>query len=539
MPDTQPSKTPLKLSNFTHALINSLNSIKPKPKPDDISKITVSQTVSFFGILYEKARNAIEYREDHLIRRASIERIIRRRLSLNPEGKGEAENVLRELLWARYFDNGSLGGEDIHNVQEIIDKYLHIQRLVITGRPNEDRQYVNQFIIDLLTCEIEERLNPEGTSRNASFTFFVYQVLRHKIKIEGVSDENKDAYFLAAIEKTYRRSDRSYQRYHFFVTFYNNINKYSFDELKTLSTKLIQIFQKIDSMIKSMYVNKLVQFTRKQLPPFLILFDIVKRFQKSITEVLGTKEVLWNEVDITCRNKYQQIGTRMRNLAIRSFIYIFLTKMVFALIIEFPVSKILFGQVNNLSVIINSIFPPVLMLMIVLFFRLPDENNTRRIFSRIVDILDADKSFETKIAYVPKATATKRPVLIFGFTIFYTLTFMVTLSLIYEGLNYIGFNLVSQAIFIFFVSVVTFFSYRIKQIINEYRLEEKESIFTPIFDFFFMPVLSLGKFFSSELSKLNFFIFIFDFLIESPFKFLFEIVEEWISFVRKRKEEII
>ena len=38
---------------------------------------------------------------------------------------------------------------------------------------------------------------------------------------------------------------------------------------------------------------------------------------------------------------------------------------------------------------------------------------------------------------------------------------------------------------------------------------------------------------------LGFFIFIFDFIKEAPFKLIFEVVEEWISFVRKRKEEII
>ena len=129
--------------------------------------------------------------------------------------------------------------------------------------------------------------------------------------------------------------------------------------------------------------------------------------------------------------------------------------------------------------------------------------------------------------------------LIFGFTIFYTLTFMVTLSLIYEGLSYIDFNLISMSVFVFFVSIVSFFSYRIRQIVNLYRLEEKEGVLTPIIDFFFMPILSLGKFFSGGLARLNFLIFVFDFLIEAPFKLIFEVVEEWISFVRKRKDEII
>jgi len=66
------------LSQYTLALISALKSIKPRPRPDDLSKIEVSQTVSFFALVYEKMRNAVEFRDDHLILRAAIERILKR-----------------------------------------------------------------------------------------------------------------------------------------------------------------------------------------------------------------------------------------------------------------------------------------------------------------------------------------------------------------------------------------------------------------------------------------------------------------------------
>jgi hypothetical protein len=527
------------ISQHTSALLSALNSIKPKIRPDDISALSVSQTVSFFALVYEKVRNAVEFREDHLILRAAIERILRRRFSINPEGKGEAENLLRELLWARYFDNSSLGGEDVEKIQILIDKYLYLRKKLVIGRAMEMQVYLNQFLIDILTCEIEEFLKPESAQKHSNLTFFIYQVLRRKIKIEGLKEDQKDAYFLVAIEKVFGKSDRSYLHYHLFITFYKPFAEYTNNELETLSHQLPSIFKKIDDMMANPYVDNLSKFTRKQLPPFLVLFDILKNKFKEITTILTDKEKLWAEVDQTCRDKYQHMGTRVRNLAIRSFIYILLTKMIFALILEFPLSKYFYGEVNYETILINTIFPPILMAIILAFFRVPGENNTKKIYNRIIEIIDADKSFETQIAYVPKKTITKKPMLIFGFTIFYSLTFFVTLSLIYEFLLNLNFNLVSQIIFIFFVSVVTFFSYRIRQITKELTLEIKESILSPIVDFFFMPILSLGKFFSQEIARLNFFIFIFDFIIEAPFKLLFEVVEEWISFVRKRKEEII
>lgn len=527
------------LSEYSSALLSALNSIQSKSRPDDISALSVSQTVSFFALVYEKVRNAVEFREDHLILRAAIERILRRRLSINPEGKGEAENLLRELLWARYFDNSTLGGDDVIKIQGLVDKYLFLRKKLVTGRDLEMQTYLNQFLLDILTCEVEEFLKPESAQRQANLSFFIYQVLRKKIKIEGLKEDQKDAYFLVAIEKAFAKSDRAYLHYHLFITFYKPFVTYTTDELEKLSHQLPSIFKKIDDLTTNPYVDNLIKFTRKQLPPFLVLFDILKNKFKDIGAIFNDTNRLWSEVDQTCREKYQFMGTRVRNLAVKSFIYILLTKMIFALILEFPLSKYFYGDVNFESIIINTIFPPFLMIIILGFFRVPGEENTKKIYNRIIEIVDANKSFESKVAYVPKKVTQKRPLLIFGFTFFYSLTFFVTLTLIYEILKRLNFNLVSQAIFIFFISVVTFFSYRIRQITKELTLEVKESILSPIVDFFFMPILSLGKFFSQEIARLNFFIFIFDFIIEAPFKLLFEVIEEWITFVRKRKEEII
>ena len=532
-------ETLIKLSKFTQALLAVIQPLKPRQRPDDFSKLTVSQTVSFMALVYERFRNAVEFREEHLVLRAAIERILKRRLSLNPEGKDESENLLRELLWARYFDNESLGKEDVLKIQAMIDRLLLLKRLVTTGRNISEQQFLSQFLLDLATCEIEETLKPEATIRNSSFTFFIFQVLRNKIRLEGLSEQQKDAFFLASIEKAYRKSDKAYQRYHLFATFYKRIQDYTLEELNHNSTKFTQAFKKIEEIILSPYVDNLARYSKKQMSPFLILLEILKNKPKEAFNILQNRNKLWNEVDYTCRQKYQQISQRLRNLAVKAFVYIFLTKMILALILEYPASLYFYNEVNISAIVINSIVPPLLMAVIVLFFRLPGEENTRNIFQRIIDIINADKSFETQIAYVPKKPKIRRPVLIFGFTIFYSFTFFVTLLLIYELLQFLNFNLISQIIFIFFISVVTFFSYRIKQIVNEYRLQEKESILTPLIDFFFMPILSLGKFFSQEIAKLNFFIFIFDFLIEAPFKLVFEVVEEWISFVRQRKEEIV
>ncbi len=527
------------LSKTTQTLLASLKTIGPGRTTDEYTKITVSQTVSFIALMYEKVRNAIEYREDHLIRRAAIERIMKRRLTLNPEGKGESENILRELLWARYFANSSLGEQDIAEVQHIVNQYLIIRKKILTGRNHQSKQYLAEFLIQLITAEIEEHLTLSQAKRESDFTYFIFQTLKGKIKIEDCTEELRDTYLFIALEIAYRKSDTAYQRYHLFRLFYKPLSMYKANELPDMLTKLPAIFKKIDDLIGNPNVEKLVRFTRKQLPPYLILFSIIREQKENLEDIITSKKLLWTHVEQTAREKYAQIRSRLNNLAFRSLIYIFITKMVFALLLEVPVSQYFFHEVNYIAIAVNSVVPPLFMLLIILSVSIPGDDNTKRLFGRIIEITDADPSFEKSVAYITRKAKYKRPILVFGFTILYVLTFVVTLYLIHLVLSYGHFNILSEAVFVFFISVVGFFAYRLKQLANMYRLAEKPGVLQPITDFFFMPILSLGKFFSEGVSKINFFIVIFDFIIEAPFKLIIEVIEEWISFVRQKKEEIV
>ncbi len=522
----------IQLSKYTKALLENLKLVKPKPLPDEASRISVSQTASFFALAYEKIRNAVEYKDTHLIRKSAIDRILKRRLALNPEGKGEAENLIREVLWARYFPNESLGVEDIMRVQDIIDKSLHVKKS-LPGKYSE-------FVLDLAVCEIEEILSPEEAKRNAFFTFYMYQILKDKVKIDHLSEEQKNISFYVALEKAYAKSDTPYLRFHLFTLSHKPLSQMEKHEIERLIPKLPATFDQIDQVIKTSPSDPIQRFIKNQTPPFLILFEIVKTEGPTNAEkILSDKNALWDEVNKICRIKYAQTQSRLTSLAIKAIIYIFITKMIFALILEYPVSLFLYNEVNYTSLAINSLFPPFLMFLIIALTRLPNERNTKRIYERLIEIADADRSFETTVSFVARRKTTRKPVLVFFFGIFYLFTFYITFNLLHQILNLIKFNLVSQTIFVFFVSLVAFFAYRIAQVAKEYKLREKESFFRPFGDFFFLPFLSVGKFFSTNLARLNFFGFLFDFFIEAPFKIIVEVIEEWISFVRAKRDEIV
>ena len=115
-----------KLSNF---LITSFE------KEADIGQtkngINVSHVVTQIATWYEKFRNAMDYREKEVARRAAIERILKRRLLFGGDGQKIAPPLIRELLWARYFPESSIAEEEVEKVAKIIDLYLGLREQLL------------------------------------------------------------------------------------------------------------------------------------------------------------------------------------------------------------------------------------------------------------------------------------------------------------------------------------------------------------------------------------------------------------------------
>jgi len=87
--------------------------------------------------------------------------------------------------------------------------------------------------------------------------------------------------------------------------------------------------------------------------------------------------------------------------------------------------------------------------------------------------------------------------------------------------------------------LISFFGIRIRRNTKELVvIPPKENIFNFILDFFYVPVVAVGKWLSEKFSQVNVFVFVLDFIIEAPFKIFVEIAEEWTKYVKNRKDEI-
>src|SRR3989344_203956 len=527
------------LSKYTKALIKSwLN--PQKSKTPSFVKISVSQTVSFAAFLYEKMRNAVEFREEHLIRRAAIERIIKRRLFLNENGRNLAEPLLKELLWARYYENNTLGEEKIAEIQSIIDKYFFLKNELIQGRPQSEQNNISEFILEILSCEIEESLSP--VHQKESFTNYVYQILRPYIEpFDG--EEERDIQVYIAVEKTLAHSDKALIRYHLLKLFIPGITQINWQTADRILPDFYNAYRKIEKDLNHKYAEKVRNAVKKQIPPFLILRDIFQSSNISIADSLSSENKLKYKVDEACRKRYDESRGRLLRTAVRSFIYILLTKVIFALLLEIPYDLYIAGKLAYIPIAINVFVPPALMTLIILSVSLPGDDNTRKIYQLIRGIIDNNPDTPAvagKGVLIGKFSKVRGTLFTSLFSLIYLLTYFVSFGSIIYLLTLLKFNPVSQGIFIFFVTLVTFFAYRVIQITQEYQVVTHEGFLTTLTDLFFLPIIRVGQWLSGEiLQRFNVFIFFFDFIIEMPFKAIVEVLEEWLRFVRLKKEEIV
>jgi hypothetical protein len=532
-------KAQIPLSQTIKLLLSSLKRIHARRTPDEFTRLTVSQTVSLFAILYEKVRTSLEVKDDHLIVRAAIDRILKRRFSLNPSGKDEAEHLLRELMWARYIPNGSVDDDDIQSVQHTIETYVTFSRSAITTYHGQ-QDSIRKFLFEMMTCEVEEIVTPRKAQREMLFSYLLFQSLHGIVQRVNTDEKYKDALLFLAIEKAFRKSDAPYQRYHLFTLLHKPLTELNEQEQQETIQTFPTTITFIDSITSHRRLDVLEKYVRKQLPPFLVLFSILRGYDRSAEAVLRDKKRLWQEVEKECMLRYKQAHIRVMGFAVRASIYITLIKLITALAIEFPLYYYWYTVADFIPVLISTIFFPIVLMGIALTFSIPRGANTKRIYLRILDILTGEiSSSAAKDNKRSQYTVARQYQFIFQ--LIYGILFVFTLGSIIAVLTLIGFHPVSQIIFIIFLSIMLYIAYKIRMVAHEYRYRERDSLISPVMYVFVVPYITAGKSLSHFLSSINlsFITNSIDFIIETPFKLVIEVIDEWSSFIRSKKEDIM
>lgn len=491
-------------------------------------KITVNPFVSKVASAYEKLRNAMEYREDEVILRSTIERILRRRLLLGGTAETTAEPLVRELIWARYLSDNTVPVSAVAKVEETIDLYLQL-RLKVLEKHRVKLNEINEWTYHLMSSALEHIVNPN--MERQMIGNFMYQVMKDDVVIVDDKEQTRDAQVYLAVRRAFARDDLAFLRFHLFQLYFGEVTLESLDHIVSSFKEGVK---EIDTQLSYPRKDRIYTYVKRRAAVFFILEDILREHKGSLKDVLRDEEKVRQAVESACRTRYQSISRKVRTAIIRSFVFILTTKLIFAFAIEGTYEKMVYGSIQWASLAINTTMPPLLMVIVSLFIRTPGEDNTRRITAYVKQLL-YDESPRLGDQLVVKKQNEKPNII---FTALWLSAFLISFGAIIYILYQLHFSVVSMGIFLFFVTIVSFLAYRISMLAHLYSVGEKQNVLTPFIDFLFVPIIRVGRKLTQSISQINIFLFLFDFLIETPFKVFFAFVEQWFKFLHEKTEDL-
>ena len=532
------------MNNLSSEIVPLLSYYEDLSRRDSLKesgpKFKVGEALSSVASFYERLRYAVDYKKEHLLRRNAIERILKRNLWEKGEGDirvlGEA--LLKELTWAKYIKNNNYPLDKVGEIAGIISKYLVLARSFANYPTQKKETKWKDWLIGICSCEIEENLDPKVMSVDI-FSMAVESWFERKFDWvdENLTEEEKEDEIAIAIHRSLIRGDESRNAYYLLRRQYKNWNGVEAGEIENKRDQIYKISLRIRKSLASPIQSRIYRLVQKEVSAFQVLKELLDNDLASAKEILKDPDKLALRISEICEEKYDEITSRVNRGIVRSVIYIFITKMVFAIAIEVPYELYFLGHLSFLPIASSIAIPLLFVFLVTATIRRPTEENTKRIVELILDFV-YKRELKEKVEF--SLIKGKRGLTYNIFTYAYLILFVAMFSFISYALAKVGYDIVGIGIFFIFLSLILLFAYRVKFSASELNVvPKKESLASNFATNLTLPFLDLGVWLADKFASLNFFILLFDFLIEAPLKNIMGILDEWGNYLRERREEAV
>lgn len=528
-------------------------------KDDRISKLRVSAVISKVSFFYEKIRNAVNYQEDHLLRKDAIERILKRQLIIEGPIKMTSSNshessqhLLMELIRAGYLANNSLPETKVDEVAVIIEKYFTLRRLAASTKAGNINFFGNNhkkkksskgfdatsWLVGLAAVEIEQNIVPDEVSRTVMKV--MYDMLEKRLELPDTLPYETDLkiQLYLAIHRSFLKFDDDMLSLILINYFYGGWDEATPELITQVAQNFSSIRQSIEDQLEHPIATKILNIVSPYTVYFNILKDVISEDPTKVyDEFFDDPKIFTRRIKSHCTKRYTKAKKKLWQAAWRSILYILLTKSIFAVILEVPAAQFFGEIVNPITLGVNVLFPALLLFFAVAVTGLPNEENTKKITTGIEAIVFTEKRHNDKI--IIRKPIIRNPATSIFFGLLYSVTFFISFGAVIWLLRTFFFSWISIIIFLFFLTFVSFFIIRVRRGAKEWIvIESRDTFLRFVLDFFSTPIIATGKWLSGKFSQINIFVFVLDFIIEAPFKVLVDVAEEWTKYVRERKDQI-
>jgi len=512
-------------------------------KTEGSPTIHVDEVASQVAALYEKIRGIIDWREEHLLRRGAIERILKRRLFLRVGQKIEARPFVLELIRAGHFPNDKVEEFKIEMVQEALDKYIFIIEKSPQPKNEKNKIQLQNWLSCVAACEVEEILDPPRKER--ILIDYMAGIMKDKIVLKNnLTEEEKSIQTYIAVQKALFKLDAPIITYHLLKRQFADWRFLKQSELgaapllEEITKNIYSIWKDTEKKLHHPLSEKFYRICERYDTPYLILGDTLSQNPLNAEEKLNNPESFENDIKNFYQTRLKQQKSRVSRAALYSTISIFVTKIFIAFLLEYLLidKTILHQQPSWQTLGINIVIPPLLMLIIILSIRPPRRENLEQV---ILETMKITYTKEQKDNYLIKVSYEKNPAMKTIIFMLYLITFLFSFRIIWFLLDLIKFTWPSKIVFVVFLSLIIFAGTKIKERAKELSVEEeKGKFFSFIVDWVSLPFIQVGKWLSGQWTKYNTVLIFLTTLVDLPFQVLIEFLEQWRYFVKEKKEEI-
>ena len=530
------------ISQAAKKLISNYQSWRKSLQPKEgVALIHVDEVVSKVATFYEKMRGVIDWREEHLLRKTALERILKRRMFLKRDGKEISEPFVHELIRGGHFPNDAIPESKIQEIQKSIDKYVYIMENTpqVSGKGAKSQLF--DWLLGIAACEAEEILAPP--IRETAIMDFMLERMREKIEVKTGSlvskimpADEKDTQIYIAIQRALYRLDYSLINYNLIKKWFPNWAGLSQEELSETAKNIYIIREKLEKNLQHPLVEKFYSVCERYDTAYLMLDNIISADPAGIEDTLKNPEILESKVRATYKEALKKVKGRLRRAAFYSTTSIFISKILVALAIEVPFDKYITGGFAYSTIELSILIPPILMAFLVLSIRPPSKQNEQLVVMEVMKIVyEKERKDVYNIGPAPKRGLILNSVIV----LVYLLSFVASFSLIIWGLRKLNFSLISIMIFLVFICLISFAGVKIRQRAKELRVEkDKDSLLHTLIDLFSLPIIQVGRWLSGQWQKYNAVAVLFNSLLDMPFQVFLEFLEQWRLFLREKKEKI-
>ncbi|MBI1984668.1 MAG: hypothetical protein HYS60_00980 [Candidatus Wildermuthbacteria bacterium] len=530
----------MELSNGAKKLLTSYETWNRSLQPNGTAAcISVDDVAAKVASFYEKIRGVVDWREEHLLRKTAIERIFKRRILLNGNTAEMAEPLLIELIRGGHFPSGRIQTSKIEEVQRVISKYAFLIENSKAYATRKEYSHLEQWLHGIGACEIEETLAPP--LREKALIAFMSEDMEKSLQIRQrdaakISEEERKLQIFTGVQRALFKLDEATISLHVLERFYPNWSNVSQGELSGISQKLAQIISSIDGILRHPLREKFYQIIERLDTPYLLLGDIISDHPTNFSEIAGNPEQFEQAVSEAYDVRLKKLKSRMKRAAFFSTLSVFVSKVVVAMAIEIPVDTYITQEINYGVLGWSIAIPPLFLLFLITTKKSSSKDNVQKVLLAITKITYENERMDAHEISLPAKRKSFISWIVRGT---YLLSFLLSFGTLFIVLRNFHFSILSTAVFLLFLSLVSYAGMRIRQRTQELMIEEhKDGLFFTLLDFFILPVTQVGRWFSSQLARYNVLVLLLNVLIETPFQVFVEFIEQLRTFWREKKDQI-